>query len=80
LAEPHPLTERPERRPAQPEADPAVKASRYCIRRHTAVVADYWFNSLYNIRALPSHATELAATYLDRTVAGVLSIGRLCRP
>lgn len=52
--------------------DPAfAEASRYCIRRH-AVAADCWFNSLY-IRALPSHATELAAIYLDRNVAGVLA-------
>jgi len=53
--------------------DPALaEASRYCIRRHTVVATDCWFNSLY-IRALPSHATELAAVYLDRNVSGVLA-------
>lgn len=53
--------------------DPAfAEASRYCIRQHTVVTTDCWFNSLY-IRALPSHATELAAVYLDRNVAGVLA-------
>lgn len=53
--------------------DPAfAEASRYCIRHHTVVAADCWFSRLY-IRALPSHATELAAVYLDRNVAGVLA-------
>ena len=52
--------------------DPAyAEASRHCIRRH-AVVDDCWLNSFY-IRALPSHATELAAIYLDRQVTGVLA-------
>jgi hypothetical protein len=36
------------------------------------VDADCWFNSLY-IRAVPSHAIELAAVYLDRSVAAVLA-------
>jgi hypothetical protein len=54
--------------------DPAfAEASRYCIRGHI-VVADCWFTSLY-ARALPSHAIELAAIYLDRQVAGVLVTG-----
>lgn len=53
--------------------DPAyAEAARYCIRRHTVVDTGCWFNSLY-IRAVPSHAIELAAVYLDRQVAGVLA-------
>jgi hypothetical protein len=53
--------------------DPAfAEASRYCIRRHTVVEAECWFNSLY-ARPLPSHAIELTAIYLDRQVAGVLA-------
>lgn len=49
-----------------------TEASRYCIRRHTVVDAECWFNSLY-IRGVPSHAIELAAVYLDRNVAAVLA-------
>src|SRR5258705_2375843 len=50
------------------------EASRYCVRRRAVVDADCWFNSLY-IRAVPSHAFELAAVYLDRSVAAVLAYG-----
>lgn len=49
-----------------------AEAARYCIRRHTVVDADCWFNSLY-ARPVPSHAIELTAIYLDRNVAGVLA-------
>lgn len=49
-----------------------AEASRYCVRGHAVVDGDCWFNSLY-IRALPSHAIELAAVYLDRGVAAVLA-------
>jgi hypothetical protein len=49
-----------------------AEAARYCIRRHAVVDADCRFNSLY-IRAVPSHAVELAAVYLDRNVAAVLA-------
>ena len=49
-----------------------AEASRYCVRRHAVVDADCWSNSLY-IRAVPSHAIELAAVYLDRSVAAVLA-------
>ncbi|WP_371926799.1 lytic transglycosylase domain-containing protein [Bradyrhizobium sp. WD16] len=53
--------------------DPAyAEASRYCVRGHIVADADCWFNTLY-IRALPSHAVELAAVYLDRGVAAVLA-------
>jgi hypothetical protein len=51
------------------------EAKRYCIHDH-AVVRDgpwhdlhsCWFNSLYT-RVLPSHAIEMTAALLDRTVA-----------
>ena len=48
------------------------EASRYCVRRHAVVDSDCWFNSLY-IRAVPIHAIELAAVYLDRSVTAVLA-------
>jgi hypothetical protein len=48
-----------------------AEAKRYCIRKNV-VVDDCWFNNLY-IRALPSHAVELASIYLDRQVAAVLA-------
>jgi hypothetical protein len=48
-----------------------AEARRHCIRRHVVVDADCRLNSLH-IRALPSHAIELAAVYLDRNVAAVL--------
>lgn len=55
-----------------------AEARRYCIHDH-AVVEDgpwndwrsCWFNSLYT-RVIPSHAVELTAAYLDRSVAGAL--------
>jgi hypothetical protein len=49
-----------------------AEAARYCIRRHAVVEAGCGFNSFY-IRAVPSHAVELAAVYLDRHVATVLA-------
>ncbi len=49
-----------------------AEATRYCIRQHAVVDTGCWFNSFY-IRAVPSHAIELAAIYLDRQVAGVLA-------
>lgn len=49
-----------------------AEASRYCVRRHAVVDTDCWFNSLY-FRAVPSHAIELSAAYLDRSVAAVLA-------
>lgn len=53
--------------------DPAfAEASRYCIRQHAVVATGCWLSSLY-LRPLPSHATELAAVYLDRNVASVLA-------
>ncbi len=55
-----------------------AEARRYCIHHH-AVAEDgpwndwksCWFNRLYT-RVVPSHAVELTAAYLDRTVAGIL--------
>jgi hypothetical protein len=53
--------------------DPAfAEARRYCVRRHAVVQDGCGFTSLY-IRVVPSHAVELAAVYLDRNVAAVLS-------
>lgn len=49
-----------------------AEAARSCIRKNAVVDADCGFTSLY-IRALPSHAIELAAVYLDRNVAAVLA-------
>ncbi|HEX9226949.1 MAG TPA: hypothetical protein VF885_09915 [Arthrobacter sp.] len=58
-------------------------ARRYCIHDH-AVVEDgpwndwgsCWFNSLYT-RVIPSHAVELTAAFLDRSVARTLARQRL---
>lgn len=55
-----------------------AEARRYCIRDHV-VIADgrwddwksCWFNRLYT-RVIPSHAMELTAAYLDRSVAIIL--------
>jgi hypothetical protein len=55
-----------------------AEARRYCIRDH-AVAEDgpwndwnsCWFNRLYT-RVIPSHAVELTAAYLDRSVTGAL--------
>jgi len=56
-----------------------AEAKRYCIHRHTVMMAgrwdDFgscWFNGLY-FRVLPSDAVELTAAYLDRHVADALA-------
>jgi len=49
-----------------------AEAARYCIRGNAVVDTDCGFTSLYN-RAVPSHAIELAAVYLDHKVAAVLA-------
>ncbi|MBR0697824.1 transglycosylase SLT domain-containing protein [Bradyrhizobium lablabi] len=49
-----------------------AEAARSCIRGNTVVDAGCGFTSLY-IRAIPSHAIELASVYLDRNVAAVLA-------
>jgi hypothetical protein len=48
-----------------------AEAARFCIRDNAVTDTGCGFTSLY-VRALPSHATELASIYLDRNVAGVL--------
>jgi hypothetical protein len=55
-----------------------AEARRYCIRDH-AVAEDgpwddwksCWFNRFYT-RVIPSHAVELTAAYLDRSVTNIL--------
>jgi hypothetical protein len=59
--------------------DPTFEeARRYCIHEHAVVEAgpwhdprSCWFNSLYT-RVVPSHAVEMTAALLDRTVARTL--------
>jgi len=53
-------------------------AKRYCIRNHVLVeegpwydARSCWFNSLYT-RVVPSHAVELTAAFLDRSVASTM--------
>jgi hypothetical protein len=61
------------------------EAKRYCIREH-AVVEDgpwhdlrsCWLNSLYT-RVVPSHAVELTAALLDRSVANTMKRERIAR-
>jgi hypothetical protein len=50
----------------------AAEAARFCIREHAVVDTGCGFTS-FTIRAIPSHATELASVYLDRNVAAVLA-------
>ncbi len=59
------------------------EARRYCIHRHVVAeegpwhdVRSCWFNALY-IRVLPTHAVELTAAFLDRSVAGTLQRSRI---
>jgi hypothetical protein len=60
-------------------------ARRYCIREHQ-VIADgpwddwrsCWFNALYS-RVIPSHAVELTAAYLDRSVESLVERHQLRR-
>jgi hypothetical protein len=60
-----------------------TQAKHYCILNHI-VVEDgpskgwhsCWLNSLY-ARVIPSHAVELTAAYLDRSVASILGRHRL---
>ena len=52
--------------------DPAfAEARRYCIHDH-AVTENCWFNAGYT-RVLPSHAIELTAAHLDRSVTAILA-------
>jgi hypothetical protein len=59
------------------------EAKRFCIHDHVVVeagpwhdVKSCWFNGLYT-RVVPSHAVELTAAYLDRTVANTLGRQRI---
>ncbi|MGY4288555.1 hypothetical protein ACVWXO_007775 [Bradyrhizobium sp. LM2.7] len=53
--------------------DPALtEAARFCIRGNAVTETGCGFTSLY-LRAVPSHAIELASVYLDRNVADVLA-------
>jgi hypothetical protein len=54
------------------------EAKRYCVHDHVVVEAgpwhdmrSCWFNGLYT-RVVPSHAVELTAALLDRSVSGTL--------
>lgn len=47
-----------------------AEARRLCIRDH-AVSETCWFNRLY-LRVVPSHAAEMTAAYLHRSVVGTL--------
>ncbi len=49
----------------------AAEAARFCIRDHA--VTDSGCGTLPYVRAIPSHAIELASIYLDRNVADVLA-------
>jgi len=59
------------------------EAKRYCIHRHAVAeegpwhdLRSCWFNALY-IRVLPTHAVELTAAFLDRSVASTLQRSRI---
>jgi hypothetical protein len=49
-----------------------AEAARFCIRDHAVTDSDCGFTSLY-VRAIPSHAIEVASVYLDRNVSAVLA-------
>lgn len=59
------------------------EAKRYCIHDHGVVedgpwhdMRSCWFNSLY-FRIIPSHAIELTAAFLDRSVANTVARQRI---
>ena len=59
------------------------EAQRYCIRDHAVVergpwyaMRSCWFNSLYT-RVVPSHAVELTAALLDRSVTTTMGRQRI---
>ena len=60
-----------------------AEARRYCIHNHVTVedgpwhdLRSCWFNALYS-RVVPSHAVEMTAALLDRTVARTLESNRI---
>jgi hypothetical protein len=57
--------------------DPTFQeARRYCIQEHVVAEKSCWFNSLYT-RVVPSHAVEMTAALLDRSVNNTLTRHRL---
>jgi hypothetical protein len=59
--------------------DPAyAEAARFCIRDNAVTDSGCGFGPY--IRALPSHAVELASMYLDRHVAAVLNVAGDAKP
>jgi len=59
------------------------EAKRYCIHEHVVVedgpwhdAGSCWFNNLYT-RVVPSHAVELTAALLDRSVASTMARRRI---
>jgi len=59
--------------------DPAyAEAARFCIRDNAVTETGCGFGPY--IRALPSHAVELASVYLDRHVVAVLTIAGDAKP
>jgi hypothetical protein len=60
--------------------DPAfAEAARFCVRGNVVTQTGCGFTSFY-IRAVPSHAIELASVYLDRQMALVLSLAGDIKP
>ncbi|GMO17605.1 transglycosylase SLT domain-containing protein [Bradyrhizobium sp. TM233] len=60
--------------------DPAfAEAARFCVRGNTVTQTGCGLSFLY-IRAIPSHAIELASVYLDRQVALVLTLAGDVKP
>src|SRR5580692_729529 len=55
-----------------------AEAARFCIRDNAVTDNGCGFGPY--IRALPSHATELASVYLDRNVAAVLALAGDVKP
>jgi hypothetical protein len=60
-----------------------AEARRYCIHSHVVVedgpwhdLSSCWFNALY-ARVVPSHAVEMTAALLDRTVTRTLESNRI---
>ena len=53
-----------------------AEAKRYCIHYNKVADEACWFNRFYN-RLVPSHAIELTAAFLDRSVAMTMARARL---
>lgn len=52
------------------------EARRFCIQEHVVAEHSCWFNGLYT-RVVPSHAVEMTAALLDRTVTNTLTRHRI---